>query len=159
MVLAIFRSNYSKRNAESRMLKQTLLRLRPHMYSHMAILYALHCGISTLAHSTEQTGTVCLGSNYAKPLAEHTKRLYLKVNDSSKIYFLESNQPPRIVIEGLTLGSTHTVYVYFDNKLRESWKLNFGKLGSHAALIWRAGGSWRMEPIDPTSCASQNTER
>lgn len=89
------------------------------------ILYTLLCSISALAHSIEQTGIVCLGSNYAKPLAEHTKRLYLRVNDSPKIYFLESYRPPRIVIEGLDLTSTHTIYVYFDNKLTQSWKLNF----------------------------------
>jgi hypothetical protein len=56
------------------------------------------------------------------------------------------------VVAGLDLASTHTVYVYFDDEVVQSWRLDFEALHSHAAHVWRAAGSWRMEAIDPASC-------
>ena len=117
-----------------------------------AIFMALVCCLSTSAKSAEQTGIVCLGENLAIPLDEHTQRLYLKIDDSPKIYFLSSFNPPLIVVEGLDLKSSHNIYVFFEGKIAQSWKLNFRQLGAKAALIWRSAGSWRMEPIDAGLC-------
>lgn len=98
------------------------------------------------------TGTVCLGQNLAKPAAEHTKRLYLKVNNSEKIFFNEPYTGPQFVARGLDTSTLHTISVYFDDAIIRSWKLDFTQLKTTSVLIWRAAGSWRMEANDAALC-------
>ena len=104
------------------------------------------------AQSSELKGMICLGKNLAKPLSEHSERLYLKVNDSPNIYFVRPYSEPKIIALNLDIQKDHIVKVYFDNKVVQSWKLNFLKLKTNSVLIWRATGSWRMEPNDASSC-------
>ena len=107
---------------------------------------------SNIALSSELKGTVCLGINLAKPASEHSERLYLKINNSPNIYFVEPYSEPRIIAQNLDIQKDHTVKVYFDNKVVQSWKLNFSKQKANSVLIWRAVGSWRMDPNDASSC-------
>jgi hypothetical protein len=105
-----------------------------------------------VALANEQTGTVCLGKNLAKPISEHTSRLFLKIDNSPKLYFKKPYIEPATVLRNLDLKKKHKVNVYFDNKVVESWTLNFSKLKTKSVLIWRAPGSWRMEPNEASSC-------
>lgn len=105
-----------------------------------------------IALSNEQKGTVCLGENLAKPAIEHSDRLFLKIDNSPNIYFEYPYIGPGAVLINLDLNKDHKVYVYFDNQVVESWKLNFSKLETDSVLIWRASGSWRMEPNEASSC-------
>ena len=107
--------------------------------------------ISTVVASGEQSGNVCFGKNLAKPLSEHTDRLYLKIDDSKKLYF---NKPQKQgpVITHLDINSDHMVKVYFDDILTQSWTLNFSKLNTQSVIIWRSTGSWRMEIADDSIC-------
>ena len=121
-------------------------------FSFIAILIVLTlAGFSGTALSKPSLGKVCLGSNLAKPLSEHTERLYLTIGNSDKLYFMRP-YTPRVVVEHLDVHKNHTVNVYFDNVIVESWKINFSKLKTNTVLIWRAGGSWRMDAIKESSC-------
>lgn len=117
-------------------------------------LTLLLLGISMHARSGDGPGLVCLGSNLAKPADEHTKRLFLRIGDSEKIYFLASYDPPKVVASGLNPDAVHTVEVYFDGVRVQSWPLDFKALGARGALIWRGPGAWRMEAIDPKACVA-----
>jgi hypothetical protein len=105
-----------------------------------------------IALSSELKGTICLGKNLAKTASEHSDRLYLKVNNSLNIYFVVPYIEPKIIAQNLDVQRDHTVKVYFDNRVVQSWKLNFFKKKANSVLIWRAAGSWRMEPNDASSC-------
>lgn len=100
-------------------------------------------------------GSVCFGENLAKPFEEHSDRLYLKIDDSSPLYFNRPQTGP--VLNNLDLNVTHQVKVYFDDKLVSSWKLDFKELNTRSVLIWRAAGSWRMEPVEESVCGKINS--
>jgi hypothetical protein len=117
----------------------------------IALLITL-TSLTNIASSTEVNGTVCLGENLAKPLDEHSDRLYLKIDDSPRIYFARPYRGPRVVAQNLNIQKDHMVQVYFDNQLVRSWKLNFSKMKTGSVVVWRASGSWRMEPNEVTSC-------
>jgi hypothetical protein len=117
------------------------------MEKHILLLFFL---FSTSAFASENLGKVCFGKNLAKPYSEHTDRVYLKIDDSDKLYFNGPNDEP--ALEDLDINKNHMVKVYFDNHLVRSWQLNFSKIGSHSVIIWRAAGSWRMEPADESKC-------
>ncbi len=116
-----------------------------------ALLVMLVSCINVTA-SAESQGTVCLGKNLAKTMSEHSDRLYLKIDDSQNIVFARPYDGPIVVVQGLDLSKEHMVYVYFDNQIVQSWRLNFSKLKTDSVLIWRAAGSWRMEPNVASSC-------
>jgi hypothetical protein len=101
---------------------------------------------STSVFANENTGSVYFGKNLAKPLDEHTDKLYLKIDNSEKLYFNRKHDGP--VLENLDLNKDHAVNVYFDDKVVQSWILNYSKLNTHAVLIWRSAGSWRMEVLE-----------
>ncbi len=107
---------------------------------------------SDIALSNELKGTVCLGKNLAKVSSEHTERLYLKIGDSPKIYFIRPYSGKRVIAKNLDIRKEHAIKIFFDDQIVQSWKLNFLKLKTDSVLIWRASGSWRMEPNKASSC-------
>ena len=100
--------------------------------------------------ASDVSGKVCFGKNLAKPHSEHTDRLYIKIDDSEKLYFNQPHKGP--VLDNLDLKTDHMAKVYFDDQLALSWKFNFEKLNTRAVVIWRAAGSWRMEPVEGSIC-------
>ncbi len=117
-----------------------------------AALLLIFVSSINVASSTELQGTVCLGKNLAKTMSEHSDRLYLKIDDSQNIVFAHPYDGPIVVMQGLDLSKEHMVYVYFDDQIAQSWRLNFSKLKTDSVLIWRAAGSWRMEPNEVSAC-------
>jgi hypothetical protein len=105
---------------------------------------------SASANADDILGTVCFGRNLAKPASEHSDRLYLRIDESEKLYFNHKYDGP--VVRDLDPNVVHAVSVYFDDQLSESWRLDFNKLNTRCVLIWRAAGSWRMEPIEASEC-------
>ena len=90
---------------------------------------------STSVAASDDLGKIYFGKNLAKPASEHTDRLYLKINGSQKLYFNRIHQGP--VLANLNLVTDHIVKVYFDDKLTQSWILNFEKLNTHSVVIKR----------------------
>ena len=113
------------------------------------IIFALLI-FSTSVSANDNVGKICFGKNLAKPASEHTDRLYLKINDSKKLYFNRPYKGP--VLENLYLDKDHIVKVYFDDQLVTSWILSYSKLKTQSVIIWRSAGSWRMEPVDESLC-------
>lgn len=109
------------------------------------IITLLILSTSVLA-SDNNGGKVFFGKNLAKPASEHTDRLYLKINDSKKLYFNRKYEGP--VMENLDLNKDHIIKVYFDDQATISWVLNFSKLKTKSVVIWRSAGSWRMKPLE-----------
>jgi len=105
---------------------------------------------STSVSANDNIGKVCFGKNLAKPSSEHTDRLYLKIDDSEKLYFNRQHTSP--VLDNLDINTDHIVKVYFDDQVSISWKLNFSKLNTQSVIIWRSAGSWRMEPAEVSTC-------
>ena len=116
--------------------------------AHLLLILLL---FSTSVSANEDTGSVYFGQNLAKPFDEHTDRIYLKIDNSEKLYFNRKYDGP--VLENLDLNKDHDVKVYFDNKVVQSWILNYSKRKTHSVLIWRSAGSWRMEAIVNSNCA------
>ena len=88
--------------------------------------------ISTSIAAESDFGKVCFGKNLAKPTGEHTDSLYLKIDDSEKLFFNRKYDGP--VISDLDLKSDHLVKVYFDDEMGMSWKLNFQKLNTQSVV-------------------------
>jgi hypothetical protein len=108
-----------------------------------AAIIVLMLSISALA--SDNGGSVFFGKNLAKPASEHSDRLYLRIDDSEKLYFNRKCDGP--VLENLDLNDDHIVKVYFDDEVGQSWTLNFSRLEARSVVIWRSAGAWRMEPI------------
>lgn len=117
-----------------------------------AALIMLLLVAADVAIAKEMTGTVCLGVNLAKSASEHSEQLYLRVNDSPNIYFAHPYSGPKIVAQNLDINSNHTIKVYFNKTLAQSWLLNFSKLEANSVLIWRSSGAWHMEVNESSSC-------
>ncbi len=109
-------------------------------------------GRTCLAWAEDATGFVCLGRNLAKVSTERSERLYLRVDDSPKIYFADPYEGPRIVVRDFDVNTDHLVKVYFDDEVVQSWKFSFDRLKTRAVLLWRSAGAWRMEAIEVGSC-------
>jgi hypothetical protein len=116
---------------------------------HGAVALAL---LTPSVAADEATGYVCLGKNHAKTGRERTRRLYLTIDDSERLFFDPPGSKARIVVDNLTLDADHWVRVYFDGEVVRSWRLNFSALGARGALIWRSSGAWRMEPTSAGTC-------
>lgn len=116
------------------------------------VLLGLLASLATTVSSNETKGTVCLGKNLALPDEEHSDRLYLRVDDSPRLYFVRPYRGPRVVARNLDVHKEHSVRVYFDHQEVQSWKLNFTILNTDSVLVWRSSGAWRMEPNDASSC-------
>ena len=101
---------------------------------------------STSVFANDNVGKVFFGKNLAKPYSEHTDRIYLKIDDSEKLYFNRKQEGP--VLENLNLNKDHIVKVYFDDELARSWILNFLKLKTRSVVIWRSAGAWRMDALE-----------
>ena len=100
----------------------------------------------------EMGGIVCLGNNLAKVADEHSRRLHLQIDDSSNIYFKKPYNGPELVVKDLSINNNHTIKVYFDGNVVQSWKLNFAQLNTKSVVVWRSAGSWRMDTIEASSC-------
>jgi hypothetical protein len=105
---------------------------------------------SASVDAEKYTGSVCFGANLAKPISEHTDRLYLKINESKKLYFNRKYKGP--ALKNLNLDTKHMVKVYFDDQITTSWPLDFKILNTNSVLIWRSAGSWRMDSIKTIKC-------
>jgi hypothetical protein len=142
-------TNACRRGVQSNVrLKHDVMRFTDEiMIKHMLLLFLL---FSTSAAASDELGKVCFGKNLAKPHSEHTDRVYLRIDDSNKLYFNRPNDGP--VLASLDINKNHMVKVYFDDQLVRSWPLNFSKLGSRSVIIWRSAGSWRMEPVEESKC-------
>ena len=105
---------------------------------------------STSVFANDNVGRVCFGKNLAKPYSEHTDRLYIRIDDSKKIYFNRPHAGP--VIDNLDINVHHIVKVYFDDELGQSWPLNFSKLDAQSVIVWRSAGAWHMEPVEASAC-------
>ena len=108
--------------------------------------------VSMNALSEEPGGSVCLGKNLSIVASDHSDRLYITVGDSPRIYFDRASDGPKLVVQHLDLDKSHVIKVHFDGEVVESWKLNFATLATDTVLVWRAKGSWRMEPIRLEQC-------
>ena len=122
---------------------------RSHTVVRESIRYAVSIPLVLLLFATTlfaggNGGNVFFGINLAKALIEHTDSIYLKINDSKKLYFNKNYQGP--VLENLDLNKDHIVRVYFGEKIAQSWILNFSKLQTQSVVIWRSAGAWRMDP-------------
>ena len=111
--------------------------------------------IPQITLANEQKGNVCLGENLSKVASEHTKRLHLTINNSAKIYFPKPYRSPRLISQNLELNDTHTINVYFDEHIVQSWNLDLRNYQYNSVLIWRAAGAWRMYQIDPSNCGKK----
>ena len=115
------------------------------------IIFIIQIAFCSIAFS-EVKGTVCLGKNLSIVISEHSKRLYLTVSESDKIFFRRPFLQPVISVQNLALNKDHLVKVYFDGKVVRSWGLNFSELNASTVVIWRSKGAWRMEPIEVSLC-------
>ncbi len=120
------------------------------MYRALTVVAGLLLASGALAQS--EKGTVCLGPNLAKVLDEHSRRLYVRIDDSAKLYFAEPYRGPRLAVEGLDLDKSHRVRIYLDKRIVESWTFSFRRLNASGALVWRSAGAWRTAAIDPAEC-------
>lgn len=118
----------------------------------MKYLFVLVIFISSIVLANENTGTICLGENLSKPFQDQTNRLYLKINNSKKIFFSRPYAGPIVVVNQLNLKTDHLVKVYFDDQVVQSWVINFEKLNATGVNIWRGPGAWRSDVIEPSDC-------
>lgn len=106
--------------------------------------------ISTIVLANNNVGKICFGKNLAKSLDEHTDKLYLKVDNSDKLFFNHPHE--EAVLNNLDITKNHIVKVYFDDQLCESWILNFSKLKTQNIIIWRSAGSWHTQSVSTSVC-------
>lgn len=107
--------------------------------------------IVPLARAGEKAGSVCLGPNLSVVLHDRD-HVTISIGDVKGIMFSKDNSP-KIVARDLDRSKVYPVTVYYDGEPVEAWNLDFGKLASHMALIWRAKGGYRMTSVPRGRCA------
>lgn len=113
-------------------------------------VFLICCLMPVSSMTEEKYGKVCFGKNLSKVADEHSDRLYLKIDNSKKLYF--NRKHDGAVLANLDLARDHVVKVYFGDQLGMSWKFNFTKRKTRRVLIWRSAGSWRMEAVSMSQC-------
>jgi hypothetical protein len=129
--------------------------MRPFWLVHLGVLASVAAAGPVCAEDGPlvRHGSVCLGPNLAKANhADWISRLAVKVGADGPFDFVGV---PKLVVQGLPLDKAQRVQVLYDGKVIESWTLRFEARDGDAprVMIWRAAGSWRMEPTAPDRCA------
>jgi hypothetical protein len=95
--------------------------------------------------------SVCLGP-YLSIVLNDEQHVSLTIGDSKRIYIKSRDDLPKIVAENLDSTMRYRVRIYYDNKVVESWHIDFKKLQCKMVRIWRSAGAWRMEPVPSNTC-------
>jgi hypothetical protein len=106
--------------------------------------------LSAPAWAGEGTGAVCLGPNLSVVLGD-SDHVTISVGEHAGIRFAPDNAA-HVVLSGLDAAKAYPVTVFYDGEPVESWTLDFRKLGSRMALIWRAKGGYRMASARGGKC-------
>ena len=128
-----------------------VIRNKGHIVNRALIIFAVLLPSQSLS-AEEAGGIICLGNNLAKVADENSRRLHLQVDDSSNIYFTKPYNGPTLVEKGMSVTSDHTIKVFFDGDVVQSWTLNFERLNTNSVVVWRSAGAWRMDAIDASLC-------
>jgi hypothetical protein len=105
-----------------------------------------------------EKGSVYLGPFLSVIWYEPSKKPYLTIGEFGPFKFENDGQISKLIIDDLDLGQIYKVKVHYDKKVVESWDLNFDKIKSDIVCIWRAKGSWRMEPYEKSRCQCQKMQ-
>ena len=127
-----------------------MLRLISPMAVSRYILIVFIILFSFSAYAGEKTGSVCLGPNLSVVLHDRD-HVTISIGDIKGIRF-EKDNSAKIVAKDLDLSKIYPVTVYYDGGAVESWTLDFKKLGSPMALIWRAKGAYKMTAAPKGRC-------
>lgn len=114
---------------------------------YIIIIFIIFSSLS--AYAGGKTGSVCLGPNLSVVLHDRD-HVTLSIGDVKGIKFAKDNSA-KIVAKGLDRSKVYKVTVYYDGEPVESWDLDFRKLGSNMALIWRGKGAYKMTAA-PRGC-------
>ena len=128
-----------------------VIRNKGHIVNRALIIIAIM--VSTQSSLAEEAGgIICLGNNLAKVADENSRRLHLQIDDSSNIYFKKPYNDPELAAKDLSITADHTIKVFFDGNVVQSWTLNFARLNTNSVVVWRSAGAWRMDAIDASLC-------
>lgn len=116
----------------------------------MLIVIAVVVFLTAQALAGEGTGSVCLGPNLSVVLGD-SDHVTISVGEHTGIRFANGGGA-RVVASGLDRSKVYPVTVFYDGEQVQSWTLDFKKLGSTMALIWRAKGGYRMAPARGGKC-------
>lgn len=121
------------------------------MMKTVPIIVAMFLLLRASALAGVGTGSVCLGPNLSVVLGD-SDHVTIAIGEQGGIRFAEDNAP-RVVASGLDLSKVYPVTVFYDGDPVQSWNIDFRKLGSTMALIWRAKGGYRIAPVRGGKCA------
>lgn len=122
------------------------------MFKRILIIAAVLAIVSASSSASEKTGSVCLGPNLSVVWGD-SDHVTISIGEIKGIRFSKDNAP-KIVASGLNLTKSYEVVIFYDGEPVESWELNFQKLGSSKAYIWRAKGGYRMNASTPKVCGN-----
>jgi hypothetical protein len=117
-------------------------------------LLILILALLPLSGFADDRGAVCLGPNLMFVPYTAEEHVSLTVDDSAQVAFFSHREQPRIVISDLDLKKIHTVKVYHQGKVIDSWQLDFRKFKTKLVQIWRSPGMWRMRDACGGACGS-----
>ena len=101
---------------------------------------------SHAAHA--KSGAICLGPDLSK--GQRSNMIFMSVDNSAKLKF--SGNAGTIVPLQLDLNTSHVVTLYEGASPFESLELNFKKLKSNFAVLWKAPGAWKIAPVRGEKC-------
>jgi len=113
------------------------------VFKSIFIIAAMLSFVSAFALAAEKSGSVCLGPNLSVVFGD-SDHVTISIGEIKEIRFSNDNAP-KVVVSGLDLTKIYPVVIFYDGKPVESWELDFKKLGSRVAYIWRAKGGYRMK--------------
>ena len=120
------------------------------MFKRISIIAAVLVIFSASASASEKSGSVCLGPNLSVVWGD-SDHVTISIGEIKGIRFSKNNAP-KIVASGLDLTKSYPVVIFYDGEAVESWVLDFQKLGSRMAVIWRAKGGYRMKASRRRTC-------
>jgi hypothetical protein len=112
--------------------------------------------ISPFISFAEEKGSVYLGPFLSVVYYKPGTMPYLTIGDYGPFRFENKDQISKPVTDELDLKIIYKVKVHYDGEVVSSWDLNFDKFGDSKVCIWRAKGSWRMEPMENSKCQCQD---
>ena len=119
------------------------------VYSAFILVFVLWA-YGSVAEADDKSGSVCLGPNLSVVLHDRD-HVTIAVGEITGIRFSKDNSA-KVVASGLDRSKIYPVTIYYDGEKVELWTLDFKKLGSKMALIWRAKGGYKTISAPRNKC-------
>jgi len=94
--------------------------------------------------ATISLGSICLGAEV--PISMDEPAVFMELDSGNKRFI--SNQVGKTLFSDIDRSTSHSIKVYEDGRKPVEVPLDFQKLKTNRAIIWKVDRVWKIKPAD-----------